>query len=415
MNTASQPLATAASSLRAAVIFATSIAVVNGFARFAYALLLPIMREDLQWDYALSGWLNTANSLGYGVGALAGLFLLTYVRPAALFVGGLVATVLTLILCGVTQNLWLMMALRLLAGIGSAWVFACGGALVAAYYNNGTSGDRSAAAIAIYYAGGGLGISLSGLLLLPVLNAAAAKASTMPSVALAAGAGMWTWQTGWLLLGVAGLLLTIWPAMLALTIRGEKAVANPQPLTLGPLAPILLAYFLFGVGYIGYLTFVIAWMREMKLDVASSVSVWLIMGVAAMASGYVWRKVMTTWWPSRTFALSCVCTGLGTLLPIANQSLPTLMISATLVGGSFFMAPGAMMALARASLPSYQWAKCMNLFTFIFAVGQAAGPVLAGWIADHYSLNLAMLFGAVTLFVAGAVAMAQKPKRVAIA
>ena len=62
-------------SLRTAVIFASAVAVVNGFGRFAYALLLPVMRDDLHWDYALSGWLNTANSVGYGVGALVGMLL----------------------------------------------------------------------------------------------------------------------------------------------------------------------------------------------------------------------------------------------------------------------------------------------------------------------------------------------------
>ena len=130
-------------SLRTAVIFATAIAVVNGFGRFAYALLLPVMRQDLSWDYALSGWLNTANSLGYGLGALAGLILLSRYRPALLFVWGLAATVLTLLLCGLTRDLYWMMLWRFASGVGSAWVFACGGALVAAYY--GKDAAKSAA------------------------------------------------------------------------------------------------------------------------------------------------------------------------------------------------------------------------------------------------------------------------------
>ena len=40
-------------------------------ALLAYALLLPPMRADLQWSYTLAGAMNTANALGYLLGALA--------------------------------------------------------------------------------------------------------------------------------------------------------------------------------------------------------------------------------------------------------------------------------------------------------------------------------------------------------
>ncbi len=378
----------------AAFIFATAIAVVNGFGRFAYALLLPVMRDDLHWDYALSGWLNTANSLGYGLGALAGLFLLSKLRPASLFIGGLAITVLTLFLCSFTRDLPLMMMWRFVCGVGSAWVFACGGALVATYYSS--DAQRAAQAIGIYYAGGGLGILLSGLVLFPVLS------------------HIWSWPTGWLVLGAVGLLFSLWPALLAFSIDkkgGAQAGSwSNEPVRWRALRPILFAYFLFGVGYIVYLTFVIAWLREMQLGLQTSLWVWSVMGLAAIASGFVWRPIMSGWPPARTFALSCLCTGAGTALPIVSHSLLGLLASALLVGGSFFMAPGAMMALARASLAQAVWAKAMNLFTFVFAIGQGLGPVLAGWIADRVGLNWAMAAGSATLLVAAAMALLQPQK-----
>jgi predicted MFS family arabinose efflux permease len=374
--------------LFAAIIFATAITVVNGFGRFAYALLLPVMREDLAWDYALSGWLNTANSVGYGLGALAGMFLLSRFRPATLFVAGLAITVTTLLLCGITRDLWTMMAWRFATGVGSAWVFACGGALIAAHYNQDPA--KSAAAIAIYYAGGGLGIALSGIALYPVLG------------------HDWSWSTGWLVLGLVGMVFSIWPAKLALQIGGQTSAVSSDKLRLGDFAPILTAYFLFGVGYIVYMTFVIAWLREMQLGNAAATGVWLVLGVAAMASGYAWRNIMARWWPAHTFAATCVFTAVGTALPLLSNSFAMLLVSAVLVGGSFFMTPGSMMALARRTLPATQWAKAMNLFTFIFAIGQGVGPVAAGWIADTYGLNIAMAAGAATLILSGALALMQK-------
>ena len=146
----------------------------------------------------------------------------------------------------------------------------------------------------------------------------------------------------------------------------------------------------------------------MRLGVETTTAVWLVLGTASMASGYVWRGVMSRWWPTHTFAAACMCTALGTALPIFANNLAGLLASAVLVGGSFFMVPGAMLALARSTLPPSLWAKTMNLFTFIFAIGQALGPVAAGWIADHYGLNAAMATGAGMLTAAAVLSFAQK-------
>ena len=41
-----------------------------GIGRFAYALVLPDMRDDLGWSYSAAGFMNTINAVGYLVGAL---------------------------------------------------------------------------------------------------------------------------------------------------------------------------------------------------------------------------------------------------------------------------------------------------------------------------------------------------------
>jgi hypothetical protein len=89
----------------------------------------------------------------------------------------------------------------------------------------------------------------------------------------------------------------------------------------------------YGVGYIVYLTFVIAWLREMRLGTSAATIVWLVLGVASMGSGYVWRGVMARWQPTTTFAAATLCTALGTALPLASQTFPVLLVSAVLVGG----------------------------------------------------------------------------------
>ena len=385
-------------SLRVALYLALAVAVVNGFARFAYALILPAMRESLGWDYAAAGWLNTANSLGYAVGGLSGLLLLSKIKPSKLFITGLISTVCCIALVGVTTNLYAMLVWRFLAGVGSAWVFACGGALVAAYYR------QSGAAIAVFFAGGGLGIALSGLAVFPVLT------------------GAMTWPQAWLTLGLAGALLAVMPVLTVLRTQPETAQAN-RPET--PLAAnwqrrfaaqhrwIIAAYFCFGVGYIVYMTFVIAWLKQMRLSDVFSASLWVLMGIAAMASGWVWRIPLGSWHPAKTFAAATLCTALGSAIPIVMRQPVALMLSTVLVGGSFFMVPAAMTALAKQSLPQLGWAPAMNFFTMIFAVGQALGPVLAGFTADTYGLNAAMFLGAGVLLLSAGLALVQPRKSAA--
>jgi MFS family permease len=286
-----------------------------------------------------------------------------------------------------------MMCLRFICGVGSAWVFSCGGALIATKYSR--EPDKAASAIAIYYAGGGLGIASSGLLIYPVLNLD------------------WAWPAGWLALGVAGVVLSLWPAKLALHIGGSVSAQNNEPMPWRRFQTMTWAYFLFGVGYIVYLTFVVAWLREMHFGTLAATGVWLVLGAACMASGYVWKGVMARWQPTTTFAAATLCTGVGTALPLFGNNLALLIASALLVGGSFFMAPGAMMALARKTLPQALWAKAMNYFTMIFAIGQALGPVAAGWMADTYGMNMAMAAGAGVLVLSAGLSQLAKPWKAA--
>jgi predicted MFS family arabinose efflux permease len=67
-------------------------AIAVGLARFAYALLLPVMRADLGWSYALAGGMNTANAAGYLIGAVVAARLSSRLGSHRCFIGGLVVT-----------------------------------------------------------------------------------------------------------------------------------------------------------------------------------------------------------------------------------------------------------------------------------------------------------------------------------
>ena len=72
-------------------------AVALGFARFAYALLLPVMRADLGWSFTLAGAMNAANALGYLLGALTATSLTARWGLKRVFLGGLMLTAASLL------------------------------------------------------------------------------------------------------------------------------------------------------------------------------------------------------------------------------------------------------------------------------------------------------------------------------
>src|SRR3569833_2421732 len=74
--------------LRLALALSLGAAVSLGITRFAYGLLLPPMRADLHWSYTLAGGMNTANALGYLLGALGTRTLMRRYSASQLLIGG---------------------------------------------------------------------------------------------------------------------------------------------------------------------------------------------------------------------------------------------------------------------------------------------------------------------------------------
>ena len=74
--------------IRLALALSVGAAISLGVTRFAYGLLLPAMRDDLGWTYTLAGAMNTANAVGYLIGALATPRLLHRVGPSVLLWSG---------------------------------------------------------------------------------------------------------------------------------------------------------------------------------------------------------------------------------------------------------------------------------------------------------------------------------------
>jgi predicted MFS family arabinose efflux permease len=380
-----------------AIALSLGAAISLGLTRFSYALLLPPMRDDLGWSYLLSGTMNTGNALGYFVGALITPALMKRSSAQTALVGGAVLAGVFMMLSGFVVDANLLILQRVLAGIASAFIFISGGVLAARL--SLLHPDRAGLLVGIYYGGTGLGIVLSALLVPFALDAAGDRC-----VAHA-------WQWAWIALGAVCLLATLVMALPSRHIDGAPSAASAHGnFRLKPFAFGLTGYFMFGVGYIGYMTFVIALLKEQGMSAGTITLFYSVLGLAVIASSRIWARMLDRFKGGESIAILNGLLGVATILP-ALTAAPMLVFASGLMFGAIFLSVVASTtALVRHNLPNHAWSSGISAFTTVFALGQIVGPSVIGWIADGPGgLQRGLIYSALALFIGAVLASRQRP------
>jgi predicted MFS family arabinose efflux permease len=362
-------------------------AVAIGLARFAYALLLPPMRADLGWSFAQAGAMNTANAAGYLVGALAAAPLGARMGDRAVFAVGLVLTALAVGASGLTADFTLLMVLRIVAGFTGALAFVCGAGLTSVAAAGGSK-TRATTLLGIYFAGAGAGVTASALAVPPLLETVG-------------------WRGGWLVLGALALASTAF-GLLALRRAPEAAPAltDSAPGGWSPrfMACTLVAYGLFGAGYIAYATFIIAYLRSAEGFSSGDVTrFWSILGLSSVAAAFAWGRILPRLKGGSGIAATLTVLAIGTGAPLLWTAPAGAYLSAILFGGSFLAVLAAVASFARRSLKPHAVTGAIGLLTVVFGIGQCIGPVLSGALADGPSGLTAGLWLSVAILAVGAV------------
>jgi predicted MFS family arabinose efflux permease len=380
-----------------AVSLSMGSAIALGLARFSYALLLPPMKSDLGWSFAQAGAMNTANALGYLIGALAFPRLSRRWSAGALFVGGCVATALLMALTGVLSDTGALLVQRVATGIASAFIFVSGGVLAARL---ATSRPRDAGLVlGLYYGGTGWGIVASALLV----------PASLASFALVHRAH--DWQLAWFALAVACVALSLIAGRAARRIdqhhlirtgTSDAAAAVQQAAPMLRYAFALAGYGLFGVGYIGYMTFIIALLRNGGMSEGVVTGFYLLLGVATIVSARIWSKLLDRMRGGQALALLNALLALATLMPAIVAHPVVAFASGVLFGATFLSAVASTTAFVRHNLPAAHWGRGISAFTIVFAFGQIVGPTVIGWVSDGVGLERGLIYSA-CLLAAGAV------------
>ncbi len=368
-------------------------AVALGLARFAYALLLPAMRSDLGWSYAVAGAMNTANAVGYLLGAIFATPAMQRIGLGRTFRWSMLLTACALLFSSVPTATGWLLALRAIAGLGGALTFIAGGALAAQLATR--SPQHSGTLLAVYFGGGGLGILTSGLVV-PLLIQSSS-----------------TWRWGWISLGVAALVATLLSWLITRSLSAsQQQSSSSQRWSLAPFMPIFAAYLLFACGYIAYMTFVIALLRGQAMGTAEVALFWSALGIAAMLAPRIWGAALSRAKGGRTLAVVLAVVCVGAALPLASTHFPVMLLSGIIFGGSFLVVPTAITTFVRHALPHAAWPSGIAVFTVVFAIGQIIGPLVSGLLADLVGgLQVSLGFSAGLLLLGAICAFMQRDPR----
>jgi MFS family permease len=377
---------------------AIGIALNVGLARFAYGIVLPSLRRDLDLDYLTSGSLNAVHLLGCLVATLAAPWVARTIGLRTLLTRAHVLVAAGALLCamaphGASGPIVLGIG-RLATGIGA------GGGIVAILVTAlaaVTARERPFVG-AVVWSGIGAAVMVCGFAA-PLL--------------LQSGSG---WRASFA--GAAILALAIsffFPATGFPTNQAQAAASLEKPAAaamrldaaqlLTPRWSFLVAtYLLFGVGYIAYATFAGAQLAAAHTQPSLVGLTWTAFGIATIVGAALVVPVLGAT-RIKEFALfgGMVSGSLGAF--VLQGSAGNTLGGAILVGLGIAAIPTIVSTYARQRCSAEDYAKAFSYASSALGIGQLVGPVAAGALADHFGMAAVPLFAASAYSIGGLLAL----------
>lgn len=392
----SLPHATSADRWRVICAGIAALILSVGLARFAYTPLLPIMRDEANLSAFAGGWLATVNYGGYIMGALIAATISNLRHKFFLYRLGLVLAVLTTTAMGMTQDPILWGILRFVAGFSStAGLLLASGLVLNWLIRHGFRPE-----LGLHFAGIGLGIAVSG-------------------VAVVAMVGALSWDGQWLVLGAVGIAFFI-PAWAWLPapdpVRTQSLLTAPAMPGRAWMWLLITSYFCAGFGYVISATFIVAIVEKLPLLAGKGSWVWIIVGVAAIPSCFLWDRVAAWAGPVMALLLAYGLQIISIILPAVDDQPISALLSAVLYGGTFVGIVSLTLSLIGRYFP-HNPAKAMAKLTLSYGVAQILAPAMAGYIATQTGSYRGSLVVAAWVMVVGMgllLAMRWQEKRSAV-
>ena len=366
-----------------------------GLARFGYTMVLAPMQLGLGLSNAQAGGLATANLIGYLALSVLGGALAARYGPRVVISVGLTVAAVGMMLTGFATSFAAAAVWRALTGIGSGASNVPVMGLLAAWF---VQRRRGLAA--------GIGVTGSSLALI-VLG------PLVPRVLAAYGEN--GWRACWFLFAGATLGLAILafaalrnrPSDLGLLPLGAATKVPPAASGVsglkwgsvyrsGVVWHLGVVYIAFGFSYIIYMTFFTKYLiAEGGYTQDSAGRLFMVMGWLSLLCGLIWGPVSDALGRKTALVLVYIIHSASFGLFALWPSPPGFVLSAVLFGLSAWSIPAIMAATCGDLLGPRLAPAGLGFVTLFFGVGQAAGPTVAGVVADStHSFSSALLLAA---------------------
>jgi sugar phosphate permease len=377
-----------------------------GLARFGYTMVLPSMQDSLDLDNTQAGGLATVNLLGYSILAVLGGALASRYGPRRVITAGLLVGGISMVLTGTASGFSSAAFWRFTTGLASGAGNVPAMGVLASWFGARRRGLASGVAVT----GSSIGLVMLG--------------PTVPRIIAAGGDD--GWRTVWFIfggvaLGMAAVVYFVMrdrPSEVGVSPLGghTRGLYEPGPGTVAdpPAGPagarmtgsssargkagglqwglvyrdpavwhLGLVYTAFGFAYIIYMTFFTKYLvNEGGYTSTQAGNLFMLMGWVSFSCGIIWGSVSDA--IGRKWALVIVY-----LIQAVSFSLFDLWatpagftVSAILYGLTAWSIPAIVAATCGDILGPQMAPAALGFVTLFFALGQAAGPTVAGALAD---------------------------------
>jgi len=359
----------------------------HGFGRMSYTIILPAMKDGLQFNYTELGLLGTGNFIGYLTMAIIGGFLAARFGTRIVITFALVLMGVTMVLTGLANSFGFAFMMRLMTGLGNGASYVPAMALGSAWF----AMKKRGFATGIVSAGIGIGTFISGLVVPPILTSF----------------GQNGWRFSWYILGGAVLVISGIVYVFVLSRPEEKGLRQvgaeetevmpassmdtkkasslqwTSVIKMGSVWYLGVVYFFYGFSYIIYMLFFAAYLvKEMGFSQEAAGGLWALVGGLSIFCGVIWGSISDRLGRGKGAALAYLVLGLSYIIYALVKAKFGFYLSAGLFGLTAWSIPTIMAAAAGDFVGPRLAPAGLGFITLFFGIGQALGPILGGYLAD---------------------------------
>ena len=345
-----------------------------GLARFSYTAILPSMQEALGLSNTQAGGLATANLVGYLLMGIVGGAIAARLGPRRVIAAGLVLAALGMVMTGASSSYSPALVGRLLTGMGSAAANIPAHTMVALWFSRARRGIATGTASS----GASVGLIVVGALIPWIITTY----------------GDSGWRMSWYVMAAATFVIAI-GAIVVLRDRpgyvpdGMESASSHGRVSWRKLYfsssiwHLGAVYFCFGFAYMIYLTF---FSKRLIADIGyteqTAGTLFMILGWASLPCGILWGWIADIIGRKAAMAIILLIQATAFALFALWTEPAGLLLSAVLYGLTAWGVPSIMAVTCGDLVGPVMAPAAYGFLTVFHGLGQAAGPYVAGRMAD---------------------------------